>query len=389
MKTTPQKALVVAIALASSQASFAADSIAEMFKEAKASGNFNLRYENVDSGDDVDQLALRSRFGFTTGTYANFSAYAEVEDVTHIAGVAFPQEPALRLDREVTEIDQAFVQYKTDGFTAKVGRQVLTLDNHRFVGHVGWRQDRQTFDGVNFKVNPSKEFLLDVSYLVQRNRIFGEDLDARSDDILVNGGYNTSIGKITGYAYLLDDEARNEASDTLGVRFVGSTKGKTSFLYTAEFATQEIEAPAGSFDADYLFLEGGIKAAGVTAKLGYEVLGSDDGTASFTTPLATLHAFNGWTDIFLGGTFNPVALPLGLQDTYLTVGGKVGAFSLLANFHDYQSDEGSTDYGTEFGVQATAPLGGGFSGGLKYSSYSADDFSADTDRFWTWVSFGF
>jgi hypothetical protein len=37
----------------------------------------------------------------------------------------------------------------TDGkLSGKIGRQVITMDNHRFVGHVGWRQDRQTFDAL-------------------------------------------------------------------------------------------------------------------------------------------------------------------------------------------------------------------------------------------------
>ena len=125
----------------------------------------------------------------------------------------------------------------------------------------------------------------------------------------------------------------------------GSTGDKIKFLYQAEFATQDINSV--NADTDYAFLEAGVKASGITAKLGYEVLGSDDGQASFTTPLATLHKFNGWNDVFLAGGFNPVALPNGLEDTYLSVAGKVAGVKLLAMYHDYSADESGADYGSE------------------------------------------
>lgn len=386
MKYLTQKALVLALAAGTAQVSFGADSITEMFQESKAMGNFRLRYEDVDTdAGTTDFITLRSRFGFTTGTYNGFSVLAEAEDVRYMLGVDGP----IGYEPEVTEIDQAFVQYKEGEVTAKVGRQVITLDNHRYVGHVGWRQDRQTFDAARVMYAPTEKLALDASYLFQRNRIFAEAADAKSKDFLLNAAYTTPMGKLTGYGYLLDDELRDEQSDTFGVRFTGSNGDDVKFLYTAEIATQSITDSGVDFDTDYLFLEGGITTSGVTAKLGYEVLGSDDGAASFTTPLATLHAFNGWNDIFLGGTFNPTAMPAGLVDTYVSVGGSVAGFGLLGVYHMYEPENGSGDYGTEYGVQATKALGGGFTAGLKYSSYSEDGFSVDTDKLWTWFGYSF
>ena len=387
MENLIRKALVLALATSTVPLSYGAESIAEMFKESKATGNFRLRYEEVDTAGTTDLITLRSRFGFTTGTYNGFSVLVEAEDVRSVLGVDGP----LAYEPEVTEIDQAFIQYKTDGVVAKVGRQVITLDNHRFVGHVGFRQDRQTFDAARVTYKPTEALTLDASYLFQRNRIFAETADAKSSDVLLNASYVTPVGKLVGYGYLLDDELRDEQSDTYGLRFTGSVGEDTKFLYALEYATQSITDSGVDSDTDYFFAEGGITTAGVTAKVGYEVLGSDDGLASFTTPLATLHAFNGWNDIFLGGTFNPAALPLGLVDTYVSVGGKLADVGILATYHTYESDEGSDDYGSEWGIQATKSLGGGVSVGLKYAAYDDDGFNAgvDVDRLWTWVGYSF
>ena len=106
--------------------------------------------------------------------------------------------------------------------------------------------------------------------------------------------------------------------DTYGIRFSGSTQaGDTKLLYSAEFASQSSESVSSNFDADYLMLEAGAVFKGVTAKVGYEELGSDNGAYGFSTPLATLHKFNGWADQFLG---TPAQ---GLVDTSVTLAGKL------------------------------------------------------------------
>ena len=390
MKFLVKNAMLLTLAASVAQPSFGAKSIGEAFTESKVFGDLRLRFENQDLGGaatpSIDLLTLRSRFGFTTGNYSGFSLTAEVEDVRSVLGVDGP----LPFEPETTEIDQAFVQYKSEKFWAKVGRQVVTHDNHRFIGHVGWRQDRQTFDAVRAKWTPVKGFDLDFSYFFQRNRIFAEDADARSDDFIFNSSYVTPAGKFTGYAYLLDDQLLDDASDTIGGRFAGAVGSeKTKFTYVAEFATQSIDDGGEDFDTTYFLLQPGVKHNSFTAKLGLEVLGSDDGLASFTTPLSTLHAHNGWADVFLGGGFAPQALPLGLQDLNVRVGGTIGGFNLLAVFHDFSSDEGSVDYGTEIGLQVTKKFVDSITAGIKFASYNADEFAIDTERAWAWVSYKF
>ncbi len=370
-----------------SQSSLAADTIADAVTSGKATFDFNLRYEDVDTDvSDSDGMTLRSRMGYKTGDYKGFSAFAEFEDVRDAFGI--DDENGLIPDPEVTEVEQAYVQYKTDAVTAKVGRQVITLDGHRYVGHVGWRQDRQTFDAARAQFAPVKGLNVDLTHIYKRNRIFGETADADSADNLVNVSYVTPFGKLVGYGYMLDDETLVRESDTFGVSFSGKkAKDSMTFLYSLEAATQESTQGGVEYDTDYLFAEVGLTLSGVTTKVGYEVLGSDDGAASFSTPLATLHKFNGWADVFVGGTFTPTAMPNGLEDTYISIGAKVGPVGLATVYHDFQSDEGSIDYGSELDIVASMAVSKNYKVGIKYAAYSDDGYNAagDVDKLWLWV----
>ena len=372
-----------------------ADAVADALSSGKASGDFRLRYETVDQDNalkDADALTLRTRIGYTTGTVSNFSGTIEFEDVRVVGGIDDYNSTqngngtySVIADPETTEVDQAFIQYKDDLATVKYGRQVVTLDNHRFVGHVGWRQDRQTFDAFSSVFTPAENLKLTYAYLFKRNAIFAEARDMKSKDHLLNASYTTSVGTITGYGYLLEQDDASELSyDTFGLRFTGATElDSLKLLYTAEYATQEKDDRAGAdFEADYMLLEGGIAISGITAKLGYEVLGSDDGDYGFATPLATLHKFNGWADQFLA-TPNQ-----GLVDTYVSVGGGLAGGKWAVIYHEFEADEekgGIDDLGDEIDLVYSRPFGKTYSAGIKYAAYSAGDTKVDADKLWVWV----
>ena len=357
-------------------------------------GDFRLRYESVEQNnalEDADALTIRSRLGYKTASVNGFLAVIEGEANIELiddfsvppAGVR-PGQFSVIADPETEEIDQAYIQYSDDGLSAKLGRQVITLDGHRFVGHVGWRQDRQTFDALSINFKPSKKISLHASYIDKRNRIFADEADLDSKDILLNSSLSTASGKWTAYAYLLEvDNNTNNSLDTYGVSYKGKKKlDGLSLLYTAEFATQDNN---DQFDTNYTFVEGGLTASGLTAKLAYEVLGSDDGQKSFATPLATLHKFNGWADTFLA---TPNA---GLKDINVTLSGAVAGGKWLVSYHDFSADialSGADDLGDELNVQYTRKFNKTFSGGVKLANYSAGDTvfqKVDTDKFWLWA----
>jgi len=120
------------------------------------------------------------------------------------------------------------------------------------------------------------------------------------------------------------------------------------------------------------------------ALAGYELL-EGDGTYGFSTPLATLHRFNGWADVFL-------TTPLdGLLDLYLSVVGKVAGIELTAVYHDFSADEGGADYGIELDLLASRDFGELYSVLVKYAGYSADAltaFAGNGDKSIIWIQLG-
>lgn len=382
------KTLIVTCAACVVPIAQSADTVAEALKASTVKGKLNLRYEDVNNNDDSsDQLSLSSRITVTSADYKGWSATLGLEDVRDVLGI--DDEGGLIADPETSEVDQAYFQYKNDNLTAKIGRQVITYDNHRFVGHVAWRQDQQTFDGATISWKANDNLKVDGAYVVKRNRIFAEDGDFDSNDFYLNANYNFGASSLVGYSYLLDNDDLDIQSNTFGLRYAGKSGGNIQFLYTAEYAIQSSEQGEGDFDTDYFLLEAGVTFKGITAKLGFESLGSDDGEASFVTPLSTLHAHNGWSDVLLGGQVFPENIPSGLEDTYISLATNIKGFGLSAIYHDFSLQEGSGDHGSEVNFQVTRSLGGGFSAAVKYADFSSDSALPDRDILWTWVSYSF
>jgi hypothetical protein len=369
----------------------------------KASGVFNLRYEGVSEDnalDDAKALTLRSALKYTTGAFQGFSGVLEAEDVRVVAGMddySVPQtgfNPGLYsviTDPETTEINQGYLQYFKGGFMARLGRQDIRYDNQRFVGAVPWRQDYQSFDALTLQYKQSA-YTLDYNYITNRERVFAQAADIKSKDHLLHGTVATAIGTVTGYAYLLEDDIPlNNALDTYGIRLNGTqTLGGLPVSYLAEYATQDYERGPADFSADYYVLEGGVTVQGINAKLGYEVLGSDNGAYGFATPLSTLHLFQGWADQF-------VTTPdQGIADTYLSLAATVPSIggNATAVFHDYSADDSTPtidDLGSEVDLQWTRPFRTNWMFGLKYADYQQGDIAAKVDKqvFWSWLTFSF
>ena len=367
----------------------ATETVADAMNSGKFYSDFRLRHESVAQDNalkNASALTLRSRLGFNSANVNGFSATFEFEDSRVIYGqdnYAVPVtgfntgEYSVIAGPETTEVDQMFIKYNTDNWSTKVGRQVLTMNNHRMVGHVGWRQDRQTFDGVSAAFKPADDLTVDVAYLTQRNRIFAETADLDSSDLLLNIGYKTDIASLKFYLVNLElNDVNNSENDTFGILLDGTAD---NIAYYAEFASQETANNA----ADYYNLILGTTIEGFSLKAGYEVLGSDNGSYGFSTPLATLHKFNGWADIFLGTPAN------GLADFSLKLGTKLGEGNFLAAYHYYEADIGGSDYGTELNLQWVVKFAGRYSMGVKAAFYSADGYSVDTDKIWVWFGASF
>jgi hypothetical protein len=365
----------------------AEDSLLSALKGGKPTVELRYRYEMVDDDAFVKKAqasTLRTAIGYKTGTFEGFSGYIELEDVTVIGSKEYSDGTrAVVADPEGTEINESYVEYKSDMLGAKVGRQTLILDNARMIGNVGWRMNDQTFDAATLTGSIGK-FKLLYSYLYQQNTIlFGQD---KSKSNILNGSFETNFGKLSLYYYGLDNGTVAAVdTDTYGVRFIGKKElnKSTKFLYTLEYAKQSDAADNPlSYDENYLFGELGLDLSGLEIKVGYENMTSNStGTAAFRTPFATAHAFNGWADQVIMNV-------KGVKDTYVSVAGKIFGAKAMAVYHDLAADVGA-DYGSEIDLLLAYKTSYGPLVGAKAAFFDADAANKDVNKVWLWTEYSF
>jgi hypothetical protein len=416
--------LAAAVGLATVAAQ-AASPVAGAFGEAKPLVDLRLRYENVDQLaapplNEANALTLRARLGFETGKAWNTALLAEAEAVAPLHGSyrADPAVPVLNAgyavvaDPEDQELNRLqLTNTSIVDTTITLGRQRINLDDQRFVGNVGWRQNEQTFDALRVVNRHIANLTLDFTYANRVNRIYGPDSPQspyRGDNVFANVAYQTRIGKLTGFAYLLRFEpigtvalALNPArvsTSTYGLRFAGEKSlGKLRLGYIASYAKQE-ERGANPLPSDnhYQLLEINTTwrqftfGIGDEALSGYLVPGSAT-TVGFSTPLATLHRFQGWVDKFLTTPGN------GIEDRYATLTwlkkgvGPFDTITAVAAWHAYDAQRISGDYGDELNLSVAAKYQR-LTGTIKYGDYSAAAampiaVARDTRKFWLQLDF--
>ena len=394
-------ATVLASAAALSPA-HAAETWGQALREGDVIVDLRARYESVEQGgfaSDAGALTNRLRAGFQTAPLKGTSFLAEgvlvddlVEDYNSTTNGQV-QYPVVADPADFAAINRlALINKSLERTTLTFGRQRIVHDDQRFVGNVGWRQHEQTFDGLRAQWG-SPKIKTDLTYAAQVNRVFGPDSPQgkwEGDVVLANFAYTLPIGTLTLFDYYLDiDGVASASSNTVGVKLLGSKPiGKMTGTYALAFAQQaEAGANAVDLDADYELVEGGLTFAKFGVALGLELLGGD-GVAAFSTPLATLHAFQGWGDKFRA---TPAA---GIEDAYVRLSyplGKRGRFANVAAtavFHDYKSDVGSTHFGEELNLQFVARTER-MALTAKYADYRADGLFTDTEKVWVSVDYSF
>ncbi|WP_226699969.1 alginate export family protein [Qipengyuania gaetbuli] len=365
------------------------------------------RLEVVDQEgltEDATASTMRIKAGVETDEWNGFSALVEGEAIVRLGPEDFNDTVNGRTSFPIVAdpsdvlLNQAFVKWRPiEEASITAGRQAINLDNQRWIGSVGWRQNDQTFDAVRASAEPLAGASIDYFHAWRVNRIFGPDSPQgiwRDNDIHgARASYEFSgVGTISAYGYFLDiPDAPAASSQTLGVRLSGNTalSGAVKFLYTGEYARQRDFGPnPADFSLDYLLVEPGVSVGGFIAKVGLERL-EGNGVVALQTPLATLHAFNGWADKFLATP------PNGLRDTYADLSYRFGDGSSLKGlllrglFHDFNATEGSISYGQEWNVLAVYPLRSNVTLLAKFAHYEADAFATDTTKGWLSVQLKF
>ena len=399
--------LSVAVTMAVSATPIRADEASDNVLDAITKGTFklNLRYRYADVDQDGfdkrgQASTLRTMAGYKTGTWKGLEVYLEFEDIRDIgfandhnnagAGSLWNgviDRPVIP-DTPVTELNQAYLGWSPiKALPFRFGLQEIVLDNSRFIGNVGWRQNHQSFEAARVAYEGVKNLALGYSYIGRQHNVLGGSLPMSS--MHLSAAYTFSkIGTLKGYGLLLDYEREAQQdlnSTTFGAFFDGKAKisDALSLIYRLEFARQTDTNNPNNINAGYGRADFGVSISKVTIAAGYEILGGSADDGQFRTPLATLHKFNGWADKFLNTPTN------GLQDLSLSVTAVLGRFKLIVIYHDFSADPGGAGWGTELdaAVIYTAPWKQQFA--VKYAGYSAKDHATDTTKLWVWTSWGF
>ncbi len=357
------------------------------------------RYEHVDDdafARNADANTLRIRLGYRWVFAPHWQIYGEGAHVQPLFGQHYNstanghlQYPAV-VDPKSSQINQAWIAYDDGAFAGMLGRQRLLLDNQRFFGNSGWRQNEQTFDALSLRqAFGGGDTTVRYVYLDRVNRVNGHDNPdplLRAWDLnghLLNISQKLPLGTLVGYGYWVENrDIQTMSTRTWGLRWTGSQPvGNVTLGWAAEFARQSdaFDNPS-SVSADYRLVEPSLTWNGITFKAGWEVLGGD-GTYGFSTPYATGHAFNGWADRFLSTPRD------GLDDRYLGVNGKLGKAAWNVVWHDYRADRGGRSYGSEWDASLAYPLRPNLDLLAKYANYQADGFSSDAYKVWASVEY--
>jgi len=359
-----------------------------------------FEYADVDGGNDAAKaLTVRTVLGGEFGSVGGIKGLdgnLEATNVSHF-GIVDDYRPEksdydVIMDPAQTRITQSHLAYKSGQTTVIFGRKMLGLDNQRYIGHVGWRQMPQTYDMVAVTDNSIKNLNLTGGYVTRVNRIT-KDGKLDTNSVILNAAYTVVPElKVTPYAYLL-----SSIHDTFGIRATGKTAfSGVKLSYEAEYAIQNKatlkEESMGNVkpdhEADYYKLGAKANYSDFFVSLNYEVLGEKEGSegGAFNTPLATLHAMNGWADKFLK---TPAA---GLVDTSLTVGYLSKKYGrLIGFFHNFESDDGGLDYGSEFDLVYAYKLSKKLNLMAKGAFYKeGDDLkNGDTNKYWLMLDYKF
>lgn len=396
-----RRSRILWIALLAATAAFAAPAQAQQVKPLL---DLRLRWEDVDQdgfSEDAHAVTLRVRTGMEA-TFKDWDVLAEGEGTLAFAenydnGLTGKAGYPIVSDPENIELNRLQVQYRGLAKTLiTAGRQRINIEDQRFVGSSGWRQNEQTFDAVRLQYGDAQSLKADFTYSWSVRTIWGIDgagvrpQAIGGNNLFATVSYPTPVGTLSGFAYVVDqDEAEVQdfklSSQTYGVRLAGDRKlsDNAKLNYALSYATQsDHHRNPNDYRADYWLVDLGLELGSAKFGIGHERLGAADGLllTSFQTPLATLHKFQGWADKFL------TTPPNGIRDWYGSAGygwkklAGLEAINATLVYHRFNSDRLGLHYGNEWDAMVSAKKGR-WTATAKLAAYHADEFATDTRKF--------
>ena len=301
---------------------------------------------------------------------------------------------SLIADTESSRFTKLYVQKSFGDVNVIFGDRPINLGNQRFVGSVNWRQMPQTFGALSAETDINENAHVYGAVLFKRNGVTqATTKEYNTGSLLLNGTYKVSDSlNLEAYGYLIED-----THNTLGIKGKGSVSigMENPVSYEVEVAVQAdpsitTDAYSGDVSTKYYRVEAESKLKSVSFGLGFESFGDkDSGTTGFSTPLATLHKFNGWSDVMASRAATGDAN--GFSDLFVSVGlnDVIGMPSL--SYHVFNSVTNDIEYGSEIDFSVSKKVSDRLTLSAKAAIFSAGDASplSDTNKFWIMASSSF
>ena len=346
------------------------------------------RYEFVEDKNNnlknANALTVRTTIGVSTDKLLIDDLKANIQ-ATNVSGILRHYSPEnnkydLVADPDNTRITQAYLTYTINKTTFIVGRKFVTIDDHRFIGNVGWRQMPQSFGiiAISDKTLPNTDILVAAIYetlgiLDKLNTKWHLDKAPLVFDINYQP---VNWLKIKPFAYLITD-----VHNTYGLKLSGTRKyDNFSISYVATYAKQTDPYQKDNLkkkpkiDTDYWRLELNSNIKGFILGAEYTHFGDKNGKSKgFSTPLATLHKFDGWSDVLLKGSAG--GYDYGLDEYKFDIGYKnkaLGKFVIsYLLFNSYKKQPSGKKIGDEIDAIYTKKLNKHFHFLTKVAFYNA------------------
>lgn len=311
------------------------------------------------------------------------------EDGSAIATSPYPLLP----DPRHAGLNRAFVDYTRDDVRLRAGRQVLRLENQRWVSDNDFRQVPQLFDGVAASWTGVPLVILEAGWYGRMRDTSGNDKALRLATL--RAAYNPAPGHSAAAYGVFHDQRdnaaftgfANESYQVAGARAEGEldVPGDLELCYTAEWARQRPYAGGDArIRATYLRLGGGLEHGKLLVRYDHEVRGSNGGQYGLQAPLTDFYAFNGWSLRF----FN--APREGLVDRWVTARYAAGPLTFYGERHRFDPDVGGGDFGRELDLGVTWDLAPGLAVRFQHARYDPGTMSGERVRkSWLTASWSF
>ena len=412
--------LTPAAALAQDDSPLVALTLSEALRDGDLLLQVRPRYTWVDQDGhpQAHWASARTTLGWQTLEYRHFSAVAELINVTRFAaenGLDYASSPGnsswgsgwswwsgmgytpgyypLLQDPNATEVNRLYLDYNAHHTLVRAGRQLVRIDNQRFIGDYDFGQLPQAFDGATLDSRALPGARVLYGYYARVRNPYAVEWKTSINAVnlhyeiatplrLAAYGYfqnQPQTGSVTGFA---DNSNKIYGGRAWGALRLGE---RAELLYTAEAAEQRAFAGGDArIDAAYRRLGGGVHVRSVYARVDWELLGSNAGLYGFQTPLGSTQLFTGRADVFA------TTPRVGLEDLRGTLAFDVGRFSGRLEYHDFHSDVSDWDLGSEWDVGVSWRFTRRLSASLDYADYQAGDPVTglrDTQKVWVTVDY--